>query len=119
MRVQPLGWEDPQKEMATHSSILAWEIPRTEEPGCYSPWGCKELDTTEPPNNVSLTSSSLALLSSYQPSLHSMHTPTSYLRAFALAALPAQNAPPPDLPMAGTYPSLDLSSDGTSQGKHS
>jgi len=31
--VQPLGWEDPQEEpMATHSSILAWRIPRTEEP---------------------------------------------------------------------------------------
>ena len=29
-----LGWEDPLKrEMATHSSILAWEIPQTEEPG--------------------------------------------------------------------------------------
>ena len=32
--VQPLGWEDPlEKEMAMHSSILAWRIPRTEEPG--------------------------------------------------------------------------------------
>ena len=32
--VLPLGQEDPlEKEMATHSSILAWEIPRTEEPG--------------------------------------------------------------------------------------
>ena len=35
--VQTLGWEDPlEKEMATHSSILAWEIPWTEEPdGLY------------------------------------------------------------------------------------
>ena len=33
-RVQPLGWEDAlEKEMATHSSILAWEIPWTEEAG--------------------------------------------------------------------------------------
>ena len=32
--VRSLGWEDPQeKEMATHSSTLAWKIPRTEEPG--------------------------------------------------------------------------------------
>ena len=32
--VQPLGWEDPlEKGMATHSSILAWKIPWTEEPG--------------------------------------------------------------------------------------
>ena len=27
--------------MAAHSSMLAWEISRTEEPGRYSPWGCK------------------------------------------------------------------------------
>ena len=33
-RVQSLGWEAPlEKEMATHSNILAWEIPWTEEPG--------------------------------------------------------------------------------------
>ena len=33
-QVQSLGWEDPlEKEMATHSSTLAWKIPRTEEPG--------------------------------------------------------------------------------------
>ena len=33
-RVQSLSLEDPlEKEMATHSSILAWEIPWTEEPG--------------------------------------------------------------------------------------
>ena len=32
--VQSLGWEDPlEKEIATHTSILTWEIPRTEEPG--------------------------------------------------------------------------------------
>ena len=34
MKFQSLGREDPlEKKMATHSSILAWEIPRTEEPG--------------------------------------------------------------------------------------
>ena len=33
-RVQSLGWEDPlEKETATHSSILVWRIPWTEEPG--------------------------------------------------------------------------------------
>ena len=32
MWVQSLGWEDPLEDMATHSSILDWEIPRTEEP---------------------------------------------------------------------------------------
>ena len=34
--------------MATHSSILTWKISWTERPGGgYSPWGCKESDTTE------------------------------------------------------------------------
>ena len=34
MQVPSLGWEDPlEKEMATHSSILAWKIPWTEKPG--------------------------------------------------------------------------------------
>ena len=43
-----LGWEDPLEEgMATHSSVLAWRIPWTEEPGGLHPWGCKESDTTE------------------------------------------------------------------------
>ena len=33
-QVQVLGWEDPlEKEMVTHSSMLAWRIPWTEEPG--------------------------------------------------------------------------------------
>ena len=43
------GLEDAlEKEMATHSSILVWKIPWTEEPGeLYSPWGCKELDMTK------------------------------------------------------------------------
>ena len=45
--VQSLGWEVPLvMEMAFHSSTIAWKIPWTEEPG-YSPWGRKELDTTE------------------------------------------------------------------------
>ena len=49
MQVRSLGQEDPQKEeTATHSSILAWEIlcPWDIAVG-YSPWGHKELDTTE------------------------------------------------------------------------
>ena len=44
-----LGQEDPlEKETATHSRILIWEIPWTKGSlEGYSPWGCKELDTTE------------------------------------------------------------------------
>ena len=36
-----------EKEMATHSSVLAWRIPGTGEPGGCRLWGCTELDTTE------------------------------------------------------------------------
>ena len=47
--VLSLGWEDPlEKEMATHSRVLAWRIPWMEEPGgLYSPRGHKESDMTE------------------------------------------------------------------------
>ena len=52
-QVRSLGGEDPlEKEMATNSSILAWKIPWTEEPG-YSPWGhetvAQDLVTQPPP----------------------------------------------------------------------
>ena len=46
MWVQSLGWEDPlEKEMATHSSILAWEIPWTEEPGRLQSMGLQKSRT--------------------------------------------------------------------------
>ena len=46
--VQSLGWEDPlKKEMAAHSSILAWKIPWTRSLVGYHPWGRKESDMTE------------------------------------------------------------------------
>ena len=46
--VPSVGWEDPlEEEMATHSSILAWKISWTEEPGGLQSMGCKESDTTE------------------------------------------------------------------------
>ena len=48
MKVRSLGGEDTlELEMATHSSILAWKIPWTEEPGSYSPWGHKESGMTK------------------------------------------------------------------------
>ena len=44
MQVRSLGGEDPlEEEMATHSTILTWEIPWTEEPGGYSAWGHKKV----------------------------------------------------------------------------
>ena len=43
MQVRSLGWEEPlKKEMATHSSIVAWKIPWTEEPGNLQSMGLKE-----------------------------------------------------------------------------
>ena len=42
--VQPLGWEDPlEKGMATHSSILAWRVPWTEEPGRLQSMGLQRV----------------------------------------------------------------------------
>ena len=42
------GWgRSLEKEMAAHSSILAWKIPWTEEPDRLRPWGRKESETTE------------------------------------------------------------------------
>ena len=44
MQIRALGWEDLlEKEMATHSSILAWEIPRTEEPGGLQSMGSQRV----------------------------------------------------------------------------
>ena len=43
-QVQPLGWEDPLvKEMATHSSTLAWKITWTEEPGRLQSMGSQRV----------------------------------------------------------------------------
>ena len=50
MGLIPGSWipDSLEHEMAKHSRILAWKIPRTEEPGgLYSPWGCKESDMAE------------------------------------------------------------------------
>ena len=47
MQVESLGWEAPlEKEMATHSSILSWRIPWTEEPGRLLSMESQESDTT-------------------------------------------------------------------------
>ena len=46
-QVQSLGQEDPlEKEMVNHSSILAWKIPTTEEPGGLQSMGLQEFETT-------------------------------------------------------------------------
>ena len=59
--VQTLGWEDLlEKEMATHSSILAWKVPWMEKPSRLQSMGHKELDTTKR-LHVTLVANILAL----------------------------------------------------------
>ena len=54
-RAQSQDQEDPlEKETATHSSILAWEVSQRSLVG-YRPWGCKESDTNEATQRVSFT----------------------------------------------------------------
>ena len=46
IQLQSLGWKDPlEEDTATHSSVLDWETPWTEETGGYSPWGHKKSRT--------------------------------------------------------------------------
>ena len=60
IRVRSLGQEDPlEKEMATHSSTLAWKIPWTEEPGRLQSMGSQKLDMTERLHFTSLHFTSL------------------------------------------------------------
>ena len=50
--VRSLGQEDPlEEEMARYSNTPAWEIHGQRNLVAYSPWGCKELDTTDPHTN--------------------------------------------------------------------
>ena len=45
IKIQSLGWEDPlEKGMATHSSILAWRLPWTEEPGRLQSTGSQRVE---------------------------------------------------------------------------
>ena len=64
-RVQSLGWEDPQeKEMAIHSSTVAWEIPWTEEPGRLQSMGSQRVGHDWA---TSLSLSSLLVPGAYSP----------------------------------------------------
>ena len=62
---QSLGWEDPlEKEMATHSSILAWEIPWTEEPGELQSMGSQKSWTQLSDQHLHFSNEGLPLWSS-------------------------------------------------------
>ena len=63
-QVRSLGQEDPLEEgVATHSSILAWRIPWTEEPGRLQSIGLQELDTTEMTEHAHTKSRLILILS--------------------------------------------------------
>ena len=70
-RVPPLGRQDPlEKETATHSNILAWKIPWTEEPGRqWSVGVTKELCTTQQLSNNTTTMVSLEGIMLNEPDL--------------------------------------------------
>ena len=99
-RVQSLGWEDLlEKEMATHSSILAWKIPWTEEPG--GPRGRKELDTTERLHFTILKV--VCSVAQSRPTLGTLWTVAQQapVRGILLARTLEQVPPPGDLPAQG------------------
>ena len=63
-QVRSLGQEDPLEEgVETHSSILAWRIPRTEEPRRLQSIGLQELDTTEMTEHAHTKSRLILILS--------------------------------------------------------
>ena len=77
MRVGSLGQEDPlEKEMVTHSSILAWKISRTEEPGGLQSMGFQkaghDLDKTTTTRSLGTLSTSLRKISSFKMALQGM-----------------------------------------------
>ena len=79
-KVQSLGWEDPlEKEMATHSSTLAWKIPWTEERGRLQPMGSQESDTTERLHFTSLLLWETSVFLIHQTAEKAYHMPLSTL----------------------------------------
>ena len=70
-----LGQEDPlEEEMATHSSILAWKIPWTEQPGRLQSMVHKGLDTTECEHTHTHVNSMFNCLNNCPTVLHNHHT---------------------------------------------
>ena len=87
-QVWSLSWEDPlEKEMAIHSSILAWEIPWTEDPGGRQLRGCKESDVTERLNS---NSSSVPYVGGNTLTLKKvLGWPTSSFKLFCTISVPS------------------------------
>ena len=76
-QIQSLGWEDPlEKEMATHSSILAWKISWTEEPGGLQSMGSQRVGHNWATNTYLLTYCCLSCLPRHR--LNAVSEPNSY-----------------------------------------
>ena len=85
MRVWSLGWEDPlEKEMTTHSSILAGESHGQRSLAGYSPWGRKESDTTEQLNSLAKICQNSRSPVSSQPRYRVALAPFSWQKAHRL-----------------------------------
>ena len=78
--VPSLGWEDPlEKGMATHSSVLVWRIPWTEELGGLQSMGSPRVGHDRATNNTSLLRERTVLLKSSADHLHLRHRQISFL----------------------------------------
>ena len=102
-QVLSLGQEDPlEKEMATHSSTLAWKTPWMKEPGSYSPWGHKESETTEQLQfTSSLNTLAKLMLKILQARLHSTWTEN-----FQMFKLDLEKAEEPEIKLPTSAGSL-------------
>ena len=79
--------------MATHSSILAWRIPCTEEPGNLQSMGSQELDTTQGLNHHCVKLLKFVGFSSWESSYASIFLLSSYLSGASQVALVVKNSP--------------------------
>ena len=78
--VPSLGWEDPlEKGMATHSSVLVWRIPWTEELGGLQSMGSPRVGHDRATNNTSLLRERTVLLKLSADHLHLRHRQISFL----------------------------------------
>ena len=99
-QVQSLGWQDPlEKGMATHSSILAWKIPWTEEPGGLQSMGWQRVRHEWVTNTfIEGSSSQVGQVLDSTGEMPSLLDSTAFLRGWPLFLLPKVKSPPTHLP---------------------
>ena len=99
-QVRSLGWQDPlEKGMATHSSILAWKIPWTEEPGGLQSMGWQRVRHEWVTNTfIEGSSSQVGQVLDSTGETPSHLDSTAFLRGWPLFLLPKVKSPPTHLP---------------------